>query len=106
SRIRLRSRIPAPTFDPGSTHCSASRGPIESATQNELPSAGTGLIGIRGALVVALVVASAASARADIVERERPSARAPRVQLAMVTAEAAPDAPGGDIARVQSDVHG
>ena len=62
-------------------------------------------IGIRSALIVALMVSSA-SARADIVEPERPAARAPRVELAMVTAAAAPDAPGGDIARVQSDVHG
>lgn len=63
------------------------------------------LIGIRSALVVALMVASA-SARADGLGPEPPPARTPRIELAMVTAAAAPDAPGGDIARVQTDVQG
>jgi len=61
--------------------------------------------GVRGALLVALMVAPA-SARADALVPEPRAARSPRVELALVAAAAAPDAPGGDIARVQSDVHG
>lgn len=62
-------------------------------------------IGIRGALLAALVVPSAA-AHADAVDPAAARPHGPRVELAMVAASAAADAPDGDVARIQSDVHG